>query len=221
MKNVLMKITMNRTEINIAQFFASPLMQVQLDLDLEKLTEFAFQMQNKDKKGSHQTNRGGWQSNDVSEEKHEEFIRLKKEINQYLRTYHLEVFRGMIFKENIIQDLGRMWVNINEKHHYNEWHIHPFSTLSGTYYIKHDDSEGNGIIQFKNPTGSYVINSHFPPELVEQSNMTTTEIISIIPKSNGILIFPAWLEHRVGVNLKNDSRISLSFNSTPILEKKS
>ena len=117
---------MAKKEISILPLFATPLMQIQCDFDLEKLTEFAFQMQNKDKKGSHQTNRGGWQSNDVSEEKHEEFIRLKKEINQYLRIYHLEVFREMIFKENIIQDLGRMWVNINEKHHYNEWHIHGY-----------------------------------------------------------------------------------------------
>ena len=74
-------------------FFANPLMQAQLDLDLEKLTEFAFQMQNKDKKGIQETNRGGWHSKSIHEEKHEEFIKLKKEINQYLQIYHSRVFR--------------------------------------------------------------------------------------------------------------------------------
>ena len=206
--------------VSFMPLFVTPVMQVHLDLDLEKLTEFAFQMQNKDKKGSHQTNRGGWQSNDVSEEKHEEFIRLKKEINQYLRTYHLEVFRGMIFKENIIQDLGRMWVNINEKHHYNEWHIHPMSTLSGVYYIKHDGF-GHGDIMFKNPFGSYISSTHWPQGLVEKWNGVSSGIINITPKSNALFIFPAWLEHKVELNLKDDTRISLSFNSDPILEKKS
>ena len=36
-----------------------------------------------------------------------------------------------------------------------------------------------------------------------------------------LLIFPAWLEHKVEMNLKDDNRISLSFNSGPInLDKK-
>ena len=63
----------------ISPFFATPVMQIQLDLDLEKLTELAFQMQNKDKKGAPPfANRGGWTSNNIKEEKHEELIRLKK-----------------------------------------------------------------------------------------------------------------------------------------------
>ena len=43
-------------------------MEIQLDLDLEKLTEFAFQMQSKDKKGVQASNIGGWQSNNIKEE---------------------------------------------------------------------------------------------------------------------------------------------------------
>ena len=95
------------------------------------------------------------------------------------------------------------------------------STLSGTYYIKHDGSEENGDIMFKHPNSPHLGITYWPKGLVEKSNMTTSAIINIIPKSNMLYIFPSWLEHRVGNNLKNDSRISLSFNSTPILEKKS
>ena len=113
--------------VSYMPLFANPLMQVELDLDLEKLTEFAFQMQNKNKKGDQKTNKGGWQSDNIREEKHEEFEKLKKEISQHLQTYHSEVFEGMVFKENIIQDFDNMWVNINEKHHYNDWHVHNFS----------------------------------------------------------------------------------------------
>ncbi len=64
---------------------------------------------------------------------------------------------------------------------------------------------------------------HWPREIVEQDNEITANYINFIPKSNVLLIFPAWLEHKVGNNLKNDSRISVSFNSSiiPPLEKKS
>ena len=61
---------------NIIPFFTSSLMQIQLDLDTDKLTELAFQIQNKDKDGVQVTNKGGWQSNNVIEETHEELDKL-------------------------------------------------------------------------------------------------------------------------------------------------
>tara|TARA_Y100000310_G_C20331037_1_gene645260 strand:+ start:24 stop:665 length:642 start_codon:yes stop_codon:yes gene_type:complete len=213
---------MTKKEISIIPLFASPLMVIQLDLDLEKLIEFSFQLQNKDKKGVQFTNKGGWQSGDIGEEKHEEFIRLKKEIYQYLQAYQIKVFRGMRFEEeNIRQEFHNMWININEKYHYNEWHIHPGATLSGVYYIKHDGSSENGNIMFKNPRGLYMALSHFPPGIVKYTNEVTSDIYNVNPQSNMLLIFPSWLEHKVEPNLKNDNRISLSFNSSLILEKKS
>ena len=185
-------------------------------------------MQYKDKKGKEISNKGGWHSDIIHEEKHEEviihkeFIRLNKEINQYLQKYHSEVFRGMIWKDNLKHRLEsqEMWVNINKKHHYNEWHNHPNSILSGVYYIKHDGF-GHGDIMFKNPFGSYISSTHWPQGLVEKWNGVSSGIINITPKSNALFIFPAWLEHKVELNLKDDTRISLSFNSDPILEKKS
>ena len=204
-------------EVNIIPFFTSPVMQIQLDLDLEKLTEFASEMRNKDKKGVIQTNVGGWQSNNVHEEKHKEFKKLKKEITQHLQIYHSEIFQGMIFKQNVTQSLANMWVNINEKHHYVDWHIHHKATLSGVYYIKHDGVE-NGNILFKHPEHPQMSALHWKKELVEVWDMTSGEIFIIPPSSNMLLIFPSWLEHSVEANLKNDPRISLSFNSILLSE---
>ena len=159
-------------------------MEVNLDLDLEKLTEFAFQMQNKDKKGIQETNRGGWHSNNISEEKHEEFIRLKKEINQYLQKYQSEVFEGMIFKENIILSTSGMWININEKHNHNEWHFHPHCTVSGAYYIKHDGSSENGDIIFKHPNNLYMSFAHWPQEMIENTNVVSSDLVGITSNPN-------------------------------------
>lgn len=210
---------MDNNKPNILSLFATPVMHVQLDLDLEKLTEFTFQIQNKDKKGIQHSNMGGWQSDDVSKENHEEFINLKKEINHYLQIYHSEIFQTMKFKGNVTQSLVNMWLNINEKHHYNEWHIHPYCTLSGTYYIKHDNSVENGNILFKHPNSPYNKITHWPHDLIEKNNEITATIIPFIPESNILLIFPAWVEHKTEGNLKDTSRISLSFNSIT-MEKK-
>ena len=204
--------------MNIIPFFTTSVMQIQLDLDTDKLTELAFQIQNKDKKGVQVTNKGGWQSNNVVEEPHEELQKLKKEITQHLQVYHSEVFQGMKFKVNVAQSLANMWVNINEKHHYNEWHIHPFATLSGVYYIKHDGVK-SGDILFKHPEHPQMAALHWPPEIVEAYNATTSGVVNITPKSNMLLIFPSWLNHSVESNLKQDSRISLSFNSQFLPEK--
>jgi uncharacterized protein (TIGR02466 family) len=216
---VVMINNTKKLALNITPLFTIPVLQVELDLDLEKLTEFAFQLRDKDKRGFKYTNRGGWQSNEIQEEKHEELIRLKKEINQYLQIYQTEIFQGMVFKGNVTLSTDRMWVNINEKNHYNEWHNHTFSTLSGTYYIKHDNSPEHGNIIFKNSNALYMIASHWPPEIMELPNEVTSEYVEFVPKSNTLFIFPSWLEHKVEMNLKDESRISLAFNSNPILEK--
>ena len=125
----------------------------------------------------------------------------------------------MIFNKNVTHSISHIWININEKYHYNEWHTHGFSTLTGAYYIKHDNSSENGDIVFKNPFGSYISDIYWPREFVERWNETTSDQISVTPKSNMLLIFPSWLEHKVEINLKDDTRISSSFNSRPILEK--
>ena len=62
---------------------------------------------------------------------------------------------------------------------------------------------------------------HWPEGLVEEFNEVSAENVEFTPKSNVLFIFPSWLEHNVKINLKDDTRISLSFNSDPIVEKKS
>ena len=208
-----------KNEMNIIPLFTTSVMQTQLDLDTDKLTELAFQIQNKDKEGVQLTNKGGWQSNNVIEETHEELDKLKKEITWNFQVYHSEIFEGMKFKTNVTQNIANMWVNINEKHHYNDWHTHPFATLSGAYYIKHDGVESGDIV-FKHPLHLHIGTLHWPKEIVEVYNTATAQVANITPSSNMLLIFPSWMEHSVGANLKNDPRISVSFNSILLPEIK-
>ena len=84
-----------KNEMKIIPLFASPLMQIQLDLDTDKLTELAFQMQNKDKKGSPDgINKGGWQSNNILEEPYEELQEIKKRNNSAFTSVSFRSFSG-------------------------------------------------------------------------------------------------------------------------------
>ena len=206
---------------SISPLFATPLMIVQLDLDLEKLTKFAFKMREEDKKGVDKSNIWGWQSDNITNNKDEEFVKLKKVINQHLQIYHSEVFRGMTFRENVMQHPDNMWININEKSHYNEWHNHLGCVLSGAFYIKHDASVENGDIMFHHPVNRFndILLSHWPVAMVEHGNDVTSEVIKILPEPNMLVIFPAWLEHRTGINYTDNTRISLAFNGTLMPEK--
>ena len=64
-----------------------------------------------------------------------------------------------------------------------------------------------------------MITNHWPEGLIEKTNEVTSQYFSITPQSNMLLIFPSWVEHKVGTNLKDDTIISLSFNCQLIQEK--
>jgi uncharacterized protein (TIGR02466 family) len=206
---------MIKKEISIIPLFAMPVMSVMLDLDLEKLIEFVLQNKNENFEGCVFSNKGGWHSKELSKSTHEEFLKLKEQITDQLQRYHSEVFVNMKFKGNMTASLGEIWAGVNEKHHYNDWHVHPFSTLSGVYYIKHDGSPENGVISFKHPEQNIVCpDMHWPLELIEVNNEISAGVVDFLPKAGKLLIFPSWLQHKVEANLKDSVRISISFNST-------
>ena len=72
--------------------------------------------------------------------------------------------------------------------------------------IKKTSSAENGKILFKHPKNLYMITNHWPEGLIEKTNEVTSQYFSITPQSNMLLIFPSWVEHKVGTNLKDDTK---------------
>ena len=193
--------------------FTVPILKVQLDLDVEQLTEVCFNLWKKDNKGVLKSNIGGWQSdNIINEEQHPEFQKLLVEIRKYISTYKLR--NG--FKKELKSIIVGGWINFNEKNDYNLWHIHAGNgvVFSGAYYIKVDDPQ-SGPIQFRHPLAPYlgVMWKDEQLEILTSSNGSTIEIF---PEPNMLLVFPSWLQHTVLPNNTNSTRISMSFNSRVI-----
>ena len=213
--------------------FGYPIAEVTLEHDLKKLTAFAHEVRKSNPEGGKYTNRGGWHSKSLENTIRDNYAKyslaesfrtydnpafksLKKTIQEQIKIYHKEFFKNTEFHHNYEPLYSDMWLNINGKNNWNDWHIHPEGVFSGTFYIQHDNDK-NGDIIFKNPLESKLeylkITHHIDRQRVKKYDDLLSKEIRITPKPNMLLMFPSWIHHRVAENLNDNERISLSFDT--------
>ena len=184
--------------------FIAPIQLTDLDLNIDSLIEFCYEMKRKNEKGVEISNIGGWQSDDVINETHTEFVKLKTEIEDAANIFHHEIQ----LKKTHYQKIGNIWVNINQKGHSNEFHDHPHSCFSGAFYL----TKSEAPIIFRHPFRD--ISTYFwGKSIVEGWNQVNSGRWTIEPIPNMLLIFPPWIQHKVSINKEDTDRISLSFNT--------
>ena len=192
---------MNMEYVNL---FFVPMQITKLGLDIDSLIEFCYEMKRKDEKGVEISNIGGWQSDNIINETHTEFVKLLNEIDDAVEVYHEE----MKFKKTIKQKIANIWININQKGHSNEYHIHSRATLSGAFYLTTVKSP----IVFRHPFID-ITNYYWDESLIEEYNEANSYDWTLAPEPNTLIIFPAWIWHKVLMNKEDTDRISLSFNT--------
>ena len=184
--------------------FYVPIRISELELNIDSLIEFCYEMKRKDEIGVEISNVGGWQSDDVSNEIHTEFVKLKTEIEEAANIFHHEIQ----LKKTYYQKIGNIWVNINQKGHSNEFHDHPHSCFSGAFYL----TKSKTPIIFRHPFND--ITTYFwEAFIIEEWNDITSGEWKIEPKPNTLLIFPPWAQHKVSIHKEDTDRISISFNT--------
>jgi len=181
-------------------FFPTSLYAKDLELDNEKLGKHIIKWSQKEK-GVKKTNVNGWHSPNIQGENNE-YGPLVKEL------YNLQ---NEIYKEECIDRqpvLGNMWANINPPGGANEFHIHPNCLFSGVYYVTAPKNSGELIIVDPRPGVQQIKpirkNEPLPKDVWREA--------VIEPKEGRLLMFPAWLWHRVAINKSEYLRISISFN---------
>ena len=186
------------------ELFPACVQTYQTELDIDSLTSFCYNVQRKDKGGVELSNVGGWQSGNIKNNPHPEFVKLLSEVQTAINAYH----NKLQFKKEVKQKLSNIWININGKGHLNEYHIHAKSALSGVFYL----TDSKFPIMFKHPDEE--MNTYYwDVEFVETLNNLNSGQWSVYPKKNTLLVFPPWLYHKVTMNQENSDRISLSFNT--------
>ena len=99
------------------------------------------------------------------------------------------------------------WVNVMRKHVQHSLHLHPLSTLSGTYYVRVPrDAPG---LKVEDPRLDRQMAA--PPRLATAAP-ENRPWVTLAARPGHIVLFESWLRHEVPANASRSARISISFN---------
>ncbi|HEY4275730.1 MAG TPA: TIGR02466 family protein [Rhizomicrobium sp.] len=103
--------------------------------------------------------------------------------------------------------LDSLWVNVMGKDAIHAPHIHPHSTVSGTYYVSVPARAGN--IRFEDPRLAMMMAA---PPRKKSARLENRAFVEIAPRAGQLLLWESWLRHGVEPNKARQPRISISFN---------
>jgi len=102
--------------------------------------------------------------------------------------------------------MNALFANINPKHSFHPEHLHPYSHISGVFYVKSDAN--SPAIGFKDPR----IARWMMPPAADGKRPENSFHAKLAPEPGKLFLFPSWLEHGVAQNQSDRERISMSFN---------
>ena len=172
-----------------------------------KLIEEIYQERDEDPIGRKISNRGGWQSNQIT---------IQKDRSELLKEIITNSVSKLPISEGVYAAVEG-WKNINEPGNFNVKHNHPRSNLSGVLWIKAPKDSGNIVFTSPHIFNRYQELNSYTDEFKLNSNCYMTYYFP--PKEGRLLIFPSDLEHEVKENKSDEDRISYSFNITLVHEK--
>jgi uncharacterized protein (TIGR02466 family) len=97
------------------------------------------------------------------------------------------------------------WVNIMPRAVVHGLHLHPLSTISGTYYVQ--TPRGCPGIKFEDPRLDRFMAA--PPR---KANATHRPWVVLPAEAGSVVLFESWLRHEVAPNPLDSERVSISFN---------
>ena len=130
-------------------------------------------------------------------ELHDFMVWLQPFVNQVWQEWHMQ---------DIPLEVMNSWTNITNQNGFVTEHDHSPSHMAASIYL--NKPEGSGNIEFRNPLHSswtYMPRSH--------EDLSKQDFWQEVPcDTNDVLLFPAWLSHRVQENTVNENRVVMSMN---------
>ncbi len=108
--------------------------------------------------------------------------------------------------ENFELAMTQLWCNINSRHSFHRDHVHPYSQISGVFYLQ--CGPGAAPISLKDPRPA----RWMVPAPLRENRAENTLITTLPPEEGKLLMFPAWLDHGVSQQHEDADRISMSYN---------
>lgn len=182
--------------------FPMPIWYEETRLNNDVILRLCDKIKSIDPAGRQKSNYGGWQSQDFHEGNYPELAALESTINR--------------FSKDCFYDLGydspgkihNFWINRNNRHNFNNVHIHPGAIISGVYYVSCAENTGNLVFP-RPPSEAYILAG------ASENRMTQLNAwgASYQPKPGMIFLFLGHMNHYVEPNDNfNFERISIAFN---------
>ena len=164
--------------------------------------------------GVKHSNVGGWQSGtDFFDWAGEPGAQLQKATREVADFHTGEKVGDQLVKGAIRWHVAG-WANVNRHGHANAQHVHPGSFWSSVFYVDDGGIDGKkdpgGAIEFVDPRGALPV--MYAPHARIAIPHCNAQGEQFYPKTGTLLMFPAWLPHRV-TEYKGDAvRISVAMN---------
>ncbi len=125
---------------------------------------------------------------------------LDRHVQRYVRALDLDL-RGRRL------EMTDCWANIMRRQVVHSLHLHPLSTISGTYYVS--TPRGCAGLKFEDPRLERFMAA--PPRKPD-ARASNRHWITVPARSGRVVLFESWLRHEVPPNPSAAERVSISFN---------
>jgi uncharacterized protein (TIGR02466 family) len=132
------------------------------------------------------------------------FDDLRRELDRHVRAFARSLDLDLGDKR---LELDSLWINVLEPGGVHSGHIHPYSVVSGTYYVA--VPKNTSAIRFEDPRLGLMMAS---PTIREDAARENQRFVEIAPSEGTVLLWESWLRHEVPRNTAKQKRISISFN---------
>lgn len=132
------------------------------------------------------------------------FERLERRLARHVKTYVRRLGFDMEGRELEMTDC---WINVMPRHAVHGLHLHPLSTISGTYYVR--VPRGSPGLKLEDPRLDRFMAA--PPRSPD-APPDTRPWITVPAEAGKVVLFESWLRHEVPANLRAAERVSISFN---------
>jgi uncharacterized protein (TIGR02466 family) len=132
------------------------------------------------------------------------FDALRRKLQRHVNAFVAAVDWDLARRELAMTDC---WINIMPRRVVHGLHLHPLSTLSGTYYVQ-VPARAPGI-KFEDPRLDRFMAA---PPRKRNARQDSRPWITIPAAAGQLVLFESWLRHEVVPNPAGADRISVSFN---------
>ena len=131
------------------------------------------------------------------------FTRLERLLARHVRGFARALALDLEGRELVMTDC---WVNIMPRHVVHGLHLHPGSTVSGTYYVRMP--RGAPGLKFEDPRLDRYMAA--PPRRASAS-LDARTWHTVPARAGQVVMFESWLRHEVPANTVDAERVRISF----------